>query len=187
MKRGGSRLSGGRFGGRRLRALPGVRPTEGRVREALANICLPRLEGARLLDLFAGTGAVGLELLGRGAKSVLLVDRSPAVIAGLRTNVKELGAEQARVRRLDLPSGVKRLSPATFDLIFADPPYAFDGYGKLLDEAAAVAPDGAWMVVEHAGDRELEGGESWRLFDRRRYGDSCLSFFQRASDLGSTT
>ena len=151
------------------------------MREALANIWAPSLAGARVLDLFAGTGAVGLELLGRGAGAVTLVERSGSVLRAIRENVERLGAQDVTVRRLDLPAGLARLGPIHFDLIFADPPYAFDDYAGLLEAAVAVAAEGAEMVVEHAAERSLESTGGWHLVDHRRYGEAALSFFARPS------
>ena len=122
----GVRVTGGAFRGRGLAVPPGARPTEGRVREALFSIWSDRLEGARVLDLFAGSGVVGLEALGRGAISVLCVDDDPLAIKTLEANASRLG-ERLEVRRLSLPAGIARLG-GPFDLVFADPPYAFDSY-----------------------------------------------------------
>ncbi|MEM8994964.1 MAG: RsmD family RNA methyltransferase [Acidobacteriota bacterium] len=167
--------------GRRLRGGPGVRPTEGRVREALVNIWRPRLDGARVLDLFAGTGAVGLALLDAGAASALLVDRTAAVVASLRERASGRGGE-VRIRRLDLPAGLARLAPAHFDLIFADPPYAFESYGELLAAAAPLAAADARLAVEHRSSRDVEAVGGWLAVDRRRYGDCALSFFERVTE-----
>ncbi|MCX7011932.1 MAG: RsmD family RNA methyltransferase, partial [Candidatus Sumerlaeota bacterium] len=87
------RLAGGEFGGRRLKGGPGIRPAPARVRAALFSILGPRIEGMRVLDLFAGTGAVALEALGRGAASAVLVDVSHSSLAALRANIKTLGLE----------------------------------------------------------------------------------------------
>ncbi|MEM6795234.1 MAG: RsmD family RNA methyltransferase [Acidobacteriota bacterium] len=195
MRRGGGagvRLSGGRWRGRRVRAASGVRPTEGRVREALASIWQTRLEGARVLDLFAGSGAVAFELMSRGAGSALLVDKSPRAVAALKESVRQLGAEDAvRIRRCELPQGASSLGAGRcFDLLMADPPYAFEAYGALLSAVAPLAAAGAELAIEHAAARDLAaeieaaagppvGGEAWRPIDRRRYGDCALSLFSR--------
>ena len=173
----GVRVTGGAFRGRGLAVPPGARPTEGRVREALFSIWSDRLEGARALDLFAGSGIVGLEALGRGALSVLCVDDDPRAIKTLEANASRLG-ERLEVRRLSLPAGLARLS-GPFDLVFADPPYAFDGYEELLTGVQPLlAPEGD-VVVEHASRRELplEAGRLVRV-DVRRYGESSLSFYR---------
>ena len=155
----------------------GVRPTEGKVREALSSIWAPRLAGARVLDLFAGSGAVGLELLSRGAASAVLVERAPAVLAALRRSLAQLDSPAVETRRLDLPRGAARLATASFDLIFADPPYAFADHARLLAAAAPLAAPTAQLAIEHPGELELSASGGWRAVDRRRYGDSALTFF----------
>jgi 16S rRNA (guanine966-N2)-methyltransferase len=169
---------GGALRGRGLVVPPGARPTEGRVREALFSIWSDRLENARVLDLFAGSGVVGLEAVSRGALSVLAVDDNLRVVKILEENASRLG-ERIEVRRLALPAGLARLT-GPFDLVFADPPYAFEAYGELLAGVLRLlAPDGE-VVVEHSTRRELplEAGPLVRV-DVRRYGESSLSFYRR--------
>jgi 16S rRNA (guanine966-N2)-methyltransferase len=182
----GVRVSGGEFRGRGLAVPPGARPTEGRVREALFSIWGERIENARLLDLFAGSGVVALEALGRGAVSVLAVDGDPRAVRTLEKNVEAVGARGIEVRRLPLPEGLARLAAegaGPFDLVFADPPYAFADYGALLAGVApllAADPADSEVVVEHSSRRELplEVGRLVRA-DVRRYGESSLSFYRR--------
>lgn len=173
----GVRVTGGAFRGRGLAVPPGARPTEGRVREALFSIWNDRLENARVLDLFAGSGVVGLEAVGRGALSAVAVDGDLRTIKILEENAARLG-ERIEVRRLTLPAGLARLT-GPFDLVFADPPYAFESYAELLAGVAPLlAPDGE-VVVEHSTRREmpLEAGPLVRT-DVRRYGESSLSFYR---------
>ena len=106
--RRGVRLSAGTLKGRSLSVPPGVRPTEARVREALFDILGPRLAGKSLLDLFAGSGAVGLEALSRGARSVCQVDIDPATVRRLNATYRELDLEGIECRRLDLPGRHQR-------------------------------------------------------------------------------
>jgi 16S rRNA (guanine(966)-N(2))-methyltransferase RsmD len=148
------------------------------VREALFSIWGDRLEGARILDLFAGSGVVGLEALGRGALSVLCVDDDLRTIKVLEENASRLGGG-IEVRRLTLPSGLSRLT-GLFDLVFADPPYAFDEYGNLLAGIVPLlTPDGE-IVVEHSTRRDLPvETASLVKVDVRRYGESSLSFYRR--------
>jgi 16S rRNA (guanine966-N2)-methyltransferase len=178
----GVRVTGGAFRGRGLAVPPGARPTEGRVREALFSIWSDRIENARVLDLFAGSGVVGLEAVGRGALSALAVDDNLQVIKILEGNASRLG-EKIQVRRLTLPAGLPRLT-GPFDLVFADPPYAFELYGELLAGMAPLLAQDGEVVIEHSSRRELplEEGPLVRV-DVRRYGESSLSFY-RAS--GST-
>lgn len=181
-RRPGVRLSGGEHGGRVLSVAGDVRPTEGRVREALFAIWAPLLPDARFLDLFAGTGAVALEAVGRGALSAVCIEEDRRCLAVLERNVRRLGEEGAvEVRRGTLPAALSRLPETdSFDLVFADPPYRFTEYAVLL---AAVAPllaaDGE-VAIEHSARRELplEAAGLVRV-DVRRYGESGLSFYRR--------
>jgi 16S rRNA (guanine966-N2)-methyltransferase len=173
----GVRVTGGSFKGRGLAVPPGARPTEGRVREALFSMWGDLLDGARVLDLFAGSGVVGLEALSRGALDVLFVDDSLQAVKTLQENAAQLG-ERIEARKLSLPAGLARLS-GPYDLVFADPPYAFAEYGILLAGIAPLlAPDGE-VVVEHSTRKELpiEIGSLVRT-DVRRYGESSLSFYR---------
>lgn len=163
-----------------------VRPTEGRVREALFSIWGDRLEGARLLDLFAGSGAVALEALGRGALAATAVEREPGAVAVLRANAEKLGESAAlTVLAGALPLELARLArgaPGSFDLVYADPPYAFTGHGPLLAAAAPLLAAGGELALEHSSRAEtpLEAGGLVRV-DRRRYGESGLSFYRRGA------
>ncbi|HEX3128576.1 MAG TPA: 16S rRNA (guanine(966)-N(2))-methyltransferase RsmD [Thermoanaerobaculia bacterium] len=168
---------GGSHRGRGLAVPPGARPTEGRVREALFSIWGDRLEQARVLDLFAGSGVVGLEALGRGALAVLFVDDSLRAVKTLEANAAQVG-ERIDIRKLPLPAGLVRLT-GPYDLVFADPPYAFAEYEALLAGIAPLlAPDGE-IVVEHSSrtDLPIEAGRLVRT-DVRRYGESALSFYR---------
>ncbi|MES1241281.1 MAG: 16S rRNA (guanine(966)-N(2))-methyltransferase RsmD [Acidobacteriota bacterium] len=173
----GVRVTGGSHRGRGLAVPPGARPTEGRVREALFSIWNDRLDRARVLDLFAGSGVVGLEALGRGALAVLFVDESLRAVKTLEANAAQLG-ERAEVRRLPLPAGLVRLT-GPFDLAFADPPYAFGEYDALLAGLQPLLAPDAEVVVEHSSrtDLPVEAGRLVRT-DARRYGESSLSFYR---------
>jgi 16S rRNA (guanine(966)-N(2))-methyltransferase RsmD len=181
--RPGVRITGGEFRGRGLAVPAGARPTEGRVREALFSIWGDRLEGGRLLDLFAGSGVVALEALGRGALSALAVDDNLRAVKTLEANAERLGERLLEIRRLSLPAGLSRLieeRAGPFDLVFADPPYNFSLYGELLESVAPLLAEDAEVVVEHSSRRELplEAGPLTRV-DVRRYGESGLSFYRR--------
>ena len=173
----GVRVTGGSFRGRGVAVPPGARPTEGRVREALFSIWGDRLDQARVLDLFAGSGVVGLEALGRGALAVLFVDDSLRAVKTLERNAEQLG-ETIAVRKLALPSGLARLT-GPYDLVFADPPYAFTEYGDLLAGLVPLLAPDAEVVVEHSSRTELpaEVGSLVRT-DVRRYGESALGFYR---------
>jgi 16S rRNA (guanine966-N2)-methyltransferase len=174
----GVRVTGGSFRGRGLAVPPGARPTEGRVREALFSMWGERLDRARVLDLFAGSGVVGLEALSRGALTVLFVDESLSAVKTLEKNAALLG-EKIEVRKLSLPTGLARLT-GPFDLAFADPPYAFGEYEGLLAGIAKLLAQDGEVVVEHASRRELpvEMGSLVRT-GVRRYGEGSLSFYRR--------
>lgn len=179
------RVIAGTARGTRLTAPKGleVRPTLDRVREALFSILGPRLEEARFLDLFAGTGANGIEALSRGARAAVFVENDPRSIEAIRHNLEttRLGAFATCLRAL-LPGALAELGrkEQPFDLVFADPPYAFSDYERLLlglEEGGLVAQDGI-IVVEHAvrvGVPE-KVGELTR-YRQAVYGDTVLSFF----------
>jgi 16S rRNA (guanine966-N2)-methyltransferase len=180
MVKPGVRIMGGELRGRGLAVPPDARPTEGRVREALFSIWRDRLEDARVLDLFAGSGAVGLEALGRGALSALAVDSNPRAIEVIEDNAAHVGLKALEIRRLTLPAGLGRLAErGPFDLVFADPPYGFGAYEELLQGAAPLLAADGEIAVEHSGRRELpiEAGPLTRV-DVRRYGESAVSFYR---------
>lgn len=160
-----------------------IRPTLDRVREALFSILTPRLPDAAFLDLFAGTGANGIEALSRGAKHCLFVDNAPESRALVQRN---LAATQlmnaATVEGMALPHQLTRLSghQAPFDVIFADPPREFDQYDLLVE---VVGQEGLMeegiLIIEHAAELNLtvESG-TLRRFRQANYGNTTLSFFE---------
>ena len=179
------RLTGGLDRGRRLIAPRGgrTRPTAARVREAIFNILGPPPEGG-VLDLYAGTGALGLEALSRGAEAVVFVEREHAPLAALRRNVKELGVE-ARVTILgaDVCTGLRRLAATgqgRFSWVFLDPPYVKETEGVLAElSGSGLLTPCAVVVLEHDGrHRPPESVGNLFLTDRRQYGDTELSFFR---------
>jgi 16S rRNA (guanine(966)-N(2))-methyltransferase RsmD len=172
---------GGAHRGRGLAVPPGARPTEGRVREALFSIWSDRLEGARVLDLCAGSGVVGLEAVGRGALSALLVDEDFRAVKTLESNLARVGEKTVEIRRLTLPGGLGRLIEAgPFDLIYADPPYNFQSYDALIAGAAPLLATDGELVVEHSSRRDMpvQAGELVRI-DTRKYGEGSLSFYRK--------
>jgi len=178
------RIVGGSLGGRRLKAPAGqhTRPTPERVREALFSILGPPVDGARVLDPFAGAGSLGLEALSRGAAELVLVDNARTAIRCIRDNVTALGVEEAtRIHQGDALRTVAKLQ-GEFDWIFLDPPYRTDLAVRMLEllgESALVSADGV-VVVEH--DRRQAPGDAYgslRRTDHRRYGDTELSFYRR--------
>lgn len=182
----GVRITGGEFRGRGLAVPPGARPTEGRVREALFSIWRERIEGVRFLDLFAGSGVVALEALGRGALSALAVDDNLRTVKILEANAERLGEKLLEVRRLALPAGLPRLATegaGPFDLVYADPPYNFNPYEDLLQGIAPLLGQDGEIAVEHSSRRDLpiEVGSLTRV-DVRRYGESSVSFYRRGPE-----
>jgi 16S rRNA (guanine966-N2)-methyltransferase len=128
------------------------------------------LEGARVLDLFAGSGALGLEALSRGAASVDFVELNPPSLRALDQNVAALGAGDAvTIHRADALRYVERLSEGAFDVVFADPPYTGDLAARLVAHFRR-HPFGRILSVEHRSDLVLDGD------DTRRYGDSAITF-----------
>lgn len=175
------RITGGRLSGRRLTVPAGaVRPTADRVRESLF-ARLGDLAGRRVLDLFAGSGALGFEALSRGARSVLFVERSHSVLTTLRRNAEALGvADAVELRRGEAGAVLGRLAgSACFDLAFLDPPYASDRLGAALHELAAGALLAPGAVVVAESDRRHPPGliEGLAAIDERRYGDTLITWF----------
>ncbi|MDP9386272.1 MAG: 16S rRNA (guanine(966)-N(2))-methyltransferase RsmD [Actinomycetota bacterium] len=172
------RVIAGRYGGRRLQAPPGreTRPTSDRVREALFSVLGEQVAGARVLDLFAGSGALGLEALSRGAADVTFVDASPAAIRALRANLAALGAE-AEIVRGDALAALRnaRADARQYDLVFLDPPYRLaERLAPGLSEAVGgvLAPGGS--VVTESDRRAPLAMEPLPLRDERRYGDTLI-------------
>jgi len=171
------RVVAGRHGGRRLVAPAGdaTRPTSDRVREALFSVLGASVQGARVLDLYAGSGALGIEALSRGAASAVFVDRAQPAIAAIRANLQALGIE-ADVRRMQARTALRTASARAeaYDLVFLDPPYRRTAdLGRELSEALpAVLAPGA-RVVSESDRRELLALEL-PLTDERRYGDTVI-------------
>jgi 16S rRNA (guanine966-N2)-methyltransferase len=172
------RVIAGRLRGRRLVAPPGeaTRPTSDRVRESLFSLLGP-LEGARVLDLFAGSGALGIEALSRGAATVDFVDSAPAAVRAVRANLDALGVvEGVRLRRQDARAFLRaaRTAGHEYDLVFLDPPYRLAAVlGRELSPALAelLAADG--RVVSES-DRRTPLDLGLPMTDERRYGDTLI-------------
>jgi len=185
------RIIGGSGRGRRLVAPAGAatRPTGSRVRQTLFDVLAPRMQGARFLDLCAGSGGVGLEALSRGAARVVLVERARPALASIRRNLESLAPEPGRVRVVarDARAALDELAAAgeRFDLAFLDPPYESDLYEPLLlalDATGLLAYD-ALAVAEHFHKRALPETIGHLACARSaRVGDHRLSFYRRRSD-----
>ncbi len=147
------RLIGGRWRGSKLAVAdaPGLRPTSDRVRETLFNWLQPMMPNARVLDLFAGSGALGLEALSRGASSAVLIERDPTLAAGLLATTRRLpGGEAATVVQADALAWLPAQPRASFDLAFVDPPFAASLHGPVLAALMPVLAEDAWLYVESA-------------------------------------
>jgi 16S rRNA (guanine966-N2)-methyltransferase len=169
------RIVAGRWRGRRIEAPRGerVRPTGDRVREAWMSIVNPWLPGARVLDLFAGSGALGLEALSRGAEVVDFVELAPNSLAAIRANVDVLGAGPAAViHRADAVRFVERLDPHAYDVAFADPPYDL-GIATQLAAQWLESPFADILGIEHRVGEHLPGDG-----ERRRYGGTVITFLR---------
>jgi 16S rRNA (guanine(966)-N(2))-methyltransferase RsmD len=181
-----TRIIAGREKGRRLKAPAGLetRPTGARVRQTLFDILAPRLPGCRFLDAFAGSGAVGLEALSRGAASVFLIEQGGTAVAAIRENVKALaGIGDVQVFRQDALVALPALAEQgrRFDVIFLDPPYAGDLYERSLQTivtSGLLAPGGV-AVAQHFHKRPLPERIGGLVRVRSvRVGDHLLSFFE---------
>lgn len=179
------RIIGGKYRSRVLAEFPGedVRPTSDRAREALFNILSLKINGARVLDLFSGSGALGLESLSRGAKEVVFNDYSKDSLAILKKNLATLkispNGEAAKLCNYDYSVCLDSLR-GSFDLIFLDPPYRFD-YGasalKKIVQNGLLSENG---VAVYERDRPFEGeAEGLEKYDERRYGKAYFTFFRK--------
>jgi 16S rRNA (guanine966-N2)-methyltransferase len=180
------RIIAGRFKGRRL-ASPsweGLRPTSDKLRETLFNILSARVEGAHVLDLFAGTGAVGLEALSRGAAAVVAIDSDRRAVALAKRNAAICGvAADYTIRSGDVVAELMReRALASFDLIVLDPPYAYDRLGEALAAAAPLlTPDGL-LVLERATRVEPVVPDVLQRVRDIRSGDSSLTLLVRHAE-----
>ena len=147
-----------------------TRPTAGRVREAWFNILQRAVPGARVLDLFAGSGALGLEALSRGAHSADFVETHRAALSVLGVNLKSLKVEdRTAIHRVDAIRFAEQLAPRAYDVAFADPPYASDGILYLV-ALFRRTPFAKIFSLEHGADHPVPGD------DTRRYGDTAITF-----------
>ena len=180
MRGPGLRIIAGALKGRRIETpdWAGLRPTSDRLRETLFNVVSPQIDGARVLDGFSGTGAVGLEAISRGAAHVMFVDHDPRAIALITSNVERCGVTGHAIIRREL--GRQALpSDALFDLIVLDPPYDMNPHGALTSLAPHLAAEGV-LVLEHA--RKQDAPDVDRLTRTRevRAGSSLLTFYRRS-------
>jgi 16S rRNA (guanine966-N2)-methyltransferase len=179
------RVVAGELRGRRLLPAPGreTRPTSERARAGLFDWLGPRVVGAHVLDLFAGTGALGIEALSRGARDAVFVERSRGALRVLRRNLDELDlAERARVVERDLARGLGPLAHESgFDLVLADPPYEGGWRARVLQcekLAALLAPDAVVVAERSAREAPETPVESLRLRGSKRYGETAFDWYE---------
>ena len=187
------RVIAGKYRSRILHAPPGldVRPTSDRLRETLFNVLAPRMEGSVFLDLYAGSGAVGIEALSRGAREAIFVEQAETALRAIRANLASLGIHGSyALEPRSVGAGLRRLAEASrkADLVFLDPPWAqADEYavalGLLGGECGGVLAPGALAIAEH--EKRLELDEQYGRLVRYRVlkqGDAALSFYRAAPE-----
>jgi len=185
------RIIAGTYRGRKIDfpKTPDIRPTQDRIREALFNVIAPDIEGRKVLDLFAGSGSLGIEALSRGAKKVTFVDNNLKCIKIIKKNLEGIGiTAEAEVYKQDAFKAIERLSAsgASFDIVFIDPPYYKDLAKKALIKLThyVILSHNNIIVVEHYKKDALpEDLKGMALKKQKRFGDIFLSFYVK-SDIG---
>jgi len=180
------RVIAGRLKGRRLAAVRGaMRPTADRVREAVFNILGEEIVGARVLDLFAGSGALGIEALSRGAREAVFVEQHPTALSVLRRNLGLCGlTAQAAVLAQPVAAAIRGLAARgeNFEIVFCDPPYGHDLVKDTLErlgEAGLVVPGGLVAAEHGRKDDAAPAYASLGRMQERRYGDTVVTFYRR--------
>ncbi len=180
---GAVRIIGGRWRNTRLPVVdvPGLRPTADRARETLFNWLQADLADARVLDLFAGSGALGLEALSRGAREALLVERDPAACESLQASIDRLDARAiATVARADAAAFLRLPVHGRFDIVFVDPPFADGLWPTVLSGLSPWVADDACLYVESPADgTPVEPGTGWRLHREGRTRDARHALYRR--------
>jgi 16S rRNA (guanine966-N2)-methyltransferase len=179
------RVIGGRFRSRKLKSVPGlaVRPTPDRLREALFNVLASRLEGAVFLDAYAGSGAVGIEALSRGAKRAVFIERNAQAVAVIRENLRSLGVEsEAILVRGGAATLVQNYRP---DIAFIDPPY--EDTKEYTKSLLALSETGCpFVIAQHASRAVLE--DVYGAMKKTRvlkHGDNSLSFYEQPASMST--
>ena len=174
------RVIAGRLKGRRLKApaWDGLRPTSDKLRETLFNILAPRIDGARVIDGYAGTGAVGIEAISRGAAHVTFLEQDRRAVALIEENLAACHVEGGyTIHRGDAAAVLPGLGSNAFDLILLDPPYDIMTMTPVLDASARALASGGLVVLEHATRREPEPVALLEPVRRVKSGDSTLTFY----------
>jgi len=181
------RVISGMLKGRRLVAPAGLstRPTADRIKESVFNILGDSVQSAMVLDIFAGTGALGIEALSRGATHAVFIDQAKAALTAIRTNIRKLGiSDRTRVLQWNISKGLTCLSsmPQAFDLVFMDPPYKSNAVVPAMTAllaCGALAPT-ARIVIEHSVQEPLDMCPApLTLTDQRRFGKTLVSFMDK--------
>lgn len=187
------RIISGKWKHRRLQTLPDdqiTRPTANRVRESIFNILQGSIPGTRVLDLFSGSGALGLEALSRGALEAVFVEKSPAAVAVIRKNFAELGVPGSCARIIEADVTEVLRNPARWQLnglsaehVFADPPYASDWYSQALTDVgqSEICSKNCTLCIEMDGYTRLipDTKHHWKQQSRRKYGKTFVEFWTR--------
>ena len=163
-----------------------VRPTTDRTREALFSMLAHLIPGAKVLDLFAGSGSLGLESISRGAETCVFVDENRECINTVKMNLRTLRLEGGKVIQADVMKFLSKVSLSQYDVIFADPPYwkhqgdrDFVAEMFAMDEFSNLLTDEGMLVIEADERAEIAGSECWELVDKRKYGGCSIHFFQK--------
>lgn len=187
---GSIRIIGGHWRGTKLSVpdSPGLRPSSDRVRETLFNWLMPKLPQARVLDLFAGTGALGLEAVSRGAAKATLVERDPALVRSLRDTVDRLSAQQSvQVVAQDALAWLAAAPADSFDIAFLDPPFAEGLWEKALAALRPVLASGAWVYVEAPADMVPNVPADWALHRDGRTREVRFALYRAPDGHGADT
>lgn len=180
------RIIAGSAKGKRLKTLkgPAVRPTSDKVRGAIFNILGESIIGASVLDLFSGSGALGIEALSRGAKEGVFVDNGIRCISIIKENLSDCGF-LGKVIRGDVYKVIKRLEKGSFDIVFADPPYGRDLARNLLLELdkSGILKNSCFVIIEHSKREYIEESPNWHKLREKRYGDTRVSVYRSKSAL----
>jgi len=160
----------------------GLRPTSERIRETLFNWLVPGIQGACCLDLFAGTGALGLEALSRGARSAVFVEQSALAVATLKANIKVLDADGALIRQMDALEYLRGKPEGPFDLVFLDPPFAADlneELCRLLEQRQVLAKDSLVYIEQDRSKPEPALPSGWHVQKNKTAGNVRYMLVQR--------
>jgi 16S rRNA (guanine966-N2)-methyltransferase len=190
----GLKVLSGDAKGRELKTLKSddlsIRPLLGRIKKSLFDIIRPKLRGAEFLDLFAGTGAVGLEALSNGARRVVFVEKSPVSLKLIKENLDMLGyGARGVIQRADIAKGLEWLR-FKFDIVFMGPPYKDEKKRPLFLTSPALSSsvnsgllsEGGWIICQHHKKEPLRIPTGLELFRQEKYGDTTISFFRAKAD-----